>query len=89
MPFRVRGMADNTFHLVIASVGESLFDNRAQSVSVPGASGVMTILPHHEPIVTTLKEGTISVKDESGSVSTFDIASGVLECANNRVVVLL
>lgn len=82
-------MAENTFHLVIASVGEALFDSRAQSVNVPGAAGVMTVLPHHEPIVTTLKEGTISVKDESGSIHTFDIVSGVLECANNRVVVLL
>ncbi|MBP9757717.1 MAG: F0F1 ATP synthase subunit epsilon [Candidatus Pacebacteria bacterium] len=82
-------MADNTFHLVVASVGKSMFDSRAQSVTVPGASGVMTILPHHEPIVTTLKEGTISVRDQEGTVSTFDIDSGVLECANNRVVVLL
>lgn len=82
-------MADNTFHLVIASVGQSLFDGHAQSVTVPGAAGVMTILPHHEPIVTTLKEGSISVKDETGSVNTYPIESGVLECANNRVVVLL
>jgi F-type H+-transporting ATPase subunit epsilon len=82
-------MAEHTFHLVIASVGESLFDSRAQSVTVPGASGVMTLLPHHEPIVTTLKDGTISLKDQSGSVQTFNIEGGVLECANNRVVVLL
>lgn len=82
-------MAEHTFHLVIASVGESLFDNRAQSVTVPGASGVMTILPHHEPIVTTLKAGAISLKDQAGSTHAFDIQGGVLECANNRVVVLL
>lgn len=62
-------MADNTFHLVIASVGKTLFDSRAQSVTVPGASGEMQLLPHHEAIVTTLKPGHISVKDQEG-VST-------------------
>ncbi len=82
-------MAENTFHLVIASVGETLFDNLAQSVVVPGSAGEMTILPHHEPIVTTLNTGAISVKNQEGTVEKFDIESGVLECANNRVVVLL
>jgi F-type H+-transporting ATPase subunit epsilon len=82
-------MADHTFHLVIASVGETLFDSRAQSVVVPGSAGEMTILPHHEPIVTTLNKGSIEVKNQEGTVERFDIESGVLECATNRVVVLL
>ena len=82
-------MAENSFHLVIASVGETFFDSRAQSVVVPGTAGEMTILPHHEPIVTTLNKGTISLKNQDGAVQTFDIDSGVLECANNKVVVLL
>ncbi len=82
-------MAENTFHLVIASVGESVFDNRAQSVIVPGTAGQMTILPHHEPIVTTLNKGVITVKNQSGVVEKFDIEGGVLECSVNRVVILL
>ncbi len=82
-------MAENTFHLVIASVGETLFDSRAQSVTVPGASGEMQVLAHHEAIVTTLKPGTITVKHQSGTASTFNVDGGVLECANNKVVVLL
>ncbi len=82
-------MAENTFHLVVASVGKTLFDSRAQSVTVPGAAGEMQLLPHHEAIVTTLKSGTISVKDQQGEAHAFDVESGVLECANNRVVVLL
>ena len=82
-------MAENTFHLVIASVGQTLFDSRAQSVIIPGAAGEMTILPHHEPIVTTLNKGSISVKNQEGIVEKFDIESGVLECSVNRVVVLL
>lgn len=82
-------MSENTFHLVVASVGETLFDSRAQSVIVPGSAGEMTILPHHEPIVTTLNKGAISVRNQEGIVQKFDIESGVLECSSNRVVVLL
>lgn len=80
---------ENTYHLVIASVGETKYDGRAFSAVFPGAAGEMTILPHHEALVTTLKSGSISVKDQGGETKTFDIESGVLECSANRVVVLL
>jgi F-type H+-transporting ATPase subunit epsilon len=82
-------MAENTFHLVIASVGETKYDGRAISAVLPGAAGEMTILPHHEPLITTLKGGSIRVKDQSGESKEFSIESGVLECASNKVVVLL
>lgn len=77
-----------TFHLVIASVGETRYDGRAASATLPGQAGELTLLAHHEPIVTTLKPGVITVRDESGE-KKFNIENGVLECSDNRVVVLL
>ncbi len=82
-------MADNTFHLTIASVGETRFDGLAISATLPGSAGEMTILAHHEPLVTTLKSGRITVKPAEGSSHQFDIEDGVLECSGNRVTVLL
>ncbi|MBI5644764.1 F0F1 ATP synthase subunit epsilon [Candidatus Kaiserbacteria bacterium] len=79
----------NTFRLVIASVGETRFDDEALSVTLPGAAGELTILPHHEPLVTTLRKGKIIVKDQSGSPKEFEVVDGVLECSGNRAVVLL
>jgi F-type H+-transporting ATPase subunit epsilon len=79
----------NTFHLVVASVGETRFDGAAVSVTLPGAAGEMTLLPHHEPLVTTLKPGTITVKDSLGETKQFTIEGGVIECSGNKVVVLL
>ncbi len=85
----------NTFHLTIASVGETRFDGAAVSATLPGTAGEFTILPHHEPIVTTLKPGTITVRlpaqagESEGEQKTFEIESGVLECSGSRVVVLL
>jgi len=84
-------MADhpNTFHLVIASVAETRFDGAAVSVTLPGEAGELTVLPNHEPLVTTLKKGTIIVKTTIGEPKEFPVESGVLECSGARVVVLL
>ena len=79
----------NTFRLVIASVGETKFDGAAVSVTMPGEAGVFTVLPNHEPFVTTLKSGNILVKQSGGSEKTFAIESGVAECSGGRAVVLL
>ncbi len=78
----------NTFRLIIASVDETQFDGAAASVTLPGAAGVMTILPNHEPIVSTLNKGKIIVRSPSGT-KEFPIGSGVLECSGGRAVVLL
>lgn len=78
-----------TFHLTIASVGETRFDGAAVSATLPGAAGEFTILAHHEPIVTTLKPGTITVRIPEGEPKQFPVESGVLECSGSRVVVLL
>jgi F-type H+-transporting ATPase subunit epsilon len=79
----------NTFHLTVASVGETRFDGAAVSATIPGAAGEMTILPHHEPLVTTLRPGTITVRETLGEPIKFQIESGVLEVSGNRAVVLL
>ncbi len=82
-------MAEETFHLVIASVGESLFDGAQLSATLPGMAGEFTILAHHEAFVSILKKGTILVKDTLDAEKRFDIDGGVVEVSNNRAVVLL
>ncbi len=78
-----------TFHLTITSVTGAQFDGAAESATVPGSAGEMTILANHEPLVTTLKPGRITVRN-SDENKTFDVESGVLECSGGgRVTVLL
>ncbi len=89
----------NTFHLVIASVGETRFDGPVISATLPGSDGELTVLAHHEPFVTTLKKGRIRVRlpaeapaqtgIPSEGAKDFPIESGVLEVSDNRAVVLL
>lgn len=79
----------NTLHLTISSVSENLFDGAVESATLPGAAGEMTILPHHEPLVTTLKEGVITVRLSGTESKKFAITSGVLEVSGVRAVVLV
>lgn len=82
-------MADKTFHLVISSVGETYFDGTATSATLPGSDGELTVLAHHEPFVTVLRTGSITVKLQSGEIKTFKTENGILEFSGNRAVVLL
>ncbi len=75
-------------HVHIAEVHKVLFDGEAHSLTVPGADGVLTILPHHEPLLTTLKPGTITVRAQEGDTH-LPVDSGVLEVHPEGVVILL
>jgi F-type H+-transporting ATPase subunit epsilon len=74
--------------VVIAKVDENLYDGEAVSVTLPGVQGEMTVLANHEPLITSLKAGTIVVRD-LGDEKTFAIESGVLEVRHEGVTVIL
>ncbi len=75
-------------HVTIAKVDQNLFDGEADSLTVPGTDGEMTILPEHMPIVTTLKAGTITVHGTQGE-QQFPIKGGVLEVRRDGATVIL
>ena len=76
-------------HVVIAKVDENLFEGEATSVTLPAAEGVMTILDRHMPVVTTLKEGKIVVREKGAPDKEFSIMSGVLEVRRDGATVIL
>ena len=76
--------------LVIAKVNESFFDGDVLSVTVPGAQGEMTVLAGHEPLITTLKAGTILVRHLTDTEPLqIPIESGMLEVRKEGVTILL
>jgi F-type H+-transporting ATPase subunit epsilon len=74
--------------VTIARVHANVFQGEAKSLTVPTAAGEVTVLAKHEPMVTTLKPGTITVRDAAGD-HTFAVDSGVLEVSNDQATVLL
>jgi len=75
-------------HVVIAKVDEVFFDGEADSLTAPGSDGVMTVLHGHMPLITTLKEGILTVRI-GGQEQTFSISSGVMEVRRDGATVIL
>lgn len=74
--------------IVIAKVTENLYDGEAESLTVPGSAGEMTILSEHMPIVTTLKPGHVTVRSKEGE-KIFEVTGGVLEVRRDGATVIL
>lgn len=75
--------------LTISKIDKILWSGEAESVSVPATDGAMTILPHHMPIITTLKAGVIVVKSANAEPISFTIEKGFLEVGKSETVILV
>ncbi|MBN1429238.1 MAG: ATP synthase F1 subunit epsilon [Anaerolineae bacterium] len=68
---------------------ERLVYNRhdIESVTVQGIEGQMTILSQHAPLITILDYGEVRVRKE-GEEEIFAIGGGILQVADNHMVIL-
>ena len=77
-------------HIVIAKVDEVLFEGEAYSLTIPATAGEMTVLGHHEPLITTLKAGEARIHLQAGDTpKLFAISGGVLEVRSDGATVIL
>lgn len=75
--------------VTIARVHENLFSGDAESLTVPTTDGEITVLADHEPLVATLKRGTVTVRKSGAALERFTVESGVLEVSGGQATVLL
>ncbi len=71
----------------IVSQDRMVFEGDVDIVVLPGTDGEMGILPHHAPLLTTLKIGIIKVRS-AGKEEIFTVAGGVAEVQPDLVTVL-
>ena len=71
----------------IVSQDRMVFEGDVDIVVLPGSAGEMGILPHHAPLLTTLKYGIIKVRTQ-GKEEIFTVAGGVAEIQPEIVTVL-
>jgi len=71
----------------IVSQDRKVFEEDVDIVVLPGTDGEMGILPHHAPLLTTLKYGLIKVRTK-GEELVFTVAGGVAEIQPDIVTVL-
>ncbi|MDO8559088.1 MAG: ATP synthase F1 subunit epsilon [bacterium] len=77
------------FSLSISAIDKIIFDGEAQSLTLPGAEGELTILKNHIPLITPLSKGKILIKTGKKEDLNFPISGGVLEVSPEKVTVLV
>ena len=60
----------------------------AESVVIPGAAGIFTVLPGHTSVLTTLTSGVVIVEDNDGNKTFYAVHGGFAEVLNNAVRIL-
>jgi F-type H+-transporting ATPase subunit epsilon len=76
-----------TIRCEIVSQDRMVYEGDADIVVLPGSDGEMGILPHHAPVLTTLKLGVITVRTK-GQEEYFTVAGGVAEIQPDIVTIL-
>jgi F-type H+-transporting ATPase subunit epsilon len=77
----------NKLHVDIVTVEGRRFKGDADFVVAPGAAGELGILPRHIPLLTSLKPGTVKVRND-GNELFFFVSGGFLEVRPDEVTVL-
>ncbi len=71
----------------IVSQDRTVFQGDVDIVVLPGAGGEMGILPHHAPVLTTLKYGVVKIR-RSGREDIYAVSGGVAEVQPDIVTIL-
>ena len=71
----------------IVSQDRVVYEGDADMVIVPGEAGELGILPHHAPLLSTLKFGILKVRYQ-GKEKVFIVAGGVVEVQPDIITVL-
>jgi F-type H+-transporting ATPase subunit epsilon len=81
-------MSQHQLHVHIASIAETFYSGEVDAVTVPGSAGEMTLMANHEPLITTLRSGTISIRTGTEK-KNINVMHGVLEVSGNTAHILL
>ncbi len=76
-----------TIRCEIVSQDRQVFSGDADMVIVPGAMGEMGILPHHSPLLSTLKYGVVRVRYHSKE-DIFTVAGGIVEVEPDTITIM-
>lgn len=78
-----------TVHCDVVSAEESIFSGLVEIGVFPGEAGELGILPHHTPLLTRIKPGTIRLKvPEQSEYELVYVSGGMLEVQPDMITVL-
>jgi len=75
-------------NLEIITSEKLLFSGEIKIVKLPGVSGSFEIMENHAPIISTLTQGKVKVREPNDVVTYFEIKGGLVEMSNGQVKIL-
>jgi F-type H+-transporting ATPase subunit epsilon len=76
------------FKLSVVTPEQIVYEEEVTSIIAPGEIGYLGIMSNHAPIITSLKPGKLSIKDNKGSEITLAVSGGFLENSSNICSIL-
>ena len=71
----------------IVAADRPLWNGDATSVTIPASEGGMGILPNHEPVLTVIKQGTVTVVEPDDNRRMFEVTDGFISFDSNKLTV--
>lgn len=81
-------MADDLLQVELVAADRTVWTGEAAMVVTRTADGEVGILPHHAPLLGTLVNGTVQVRQQDGDTVVAVVHGGFLSVADNRVGIL-
>ena len=76
-------------HVDVVSAEEEIFSGEAELAVFPGESGELGILPHHAPLLTRVKPGTVRLKvPDQDRYELIYVSGGILEVQPTLITLL-
>ena len=76
----------------IVAADHPVWHGEATAVTIPASEGGMGILPDHEPVLTVIKQGTVTVQMADGQASggkrlVLDVTDGFISFDSNKLTI--
>lgn len=75
--------------LAVHSLKKTLFEGEAVSLNCRTASGEITVLDNHRPLVSILKKGLLKILDQNQKEHYIPVSSGFIEVGQDNNVRLI
>ena len=81
------GTNKTTMQVNIVAADHPVWHGEATSVTIPASEGGMGILPDHEPVLTVIKQGSVTVVEANGNRRSIDVTDGFISFDSNKLTV--
>ncbi len=76
-----------TMQVNIVAADHPVWSGEAVSAVIPASEGDMGILPNHEPVLTVIKQGKLTVVEPGGERHVFEVSDGFISFDSNKLTV--